>query len=149
MFLVSLGDSSMRLGVPFIAPRQRGAVGDQQGRPKLPSVGWRTRQSGAPPDSHCRRSVSISFLFWRRRPLQIRGSWRTGHCPVPPADRWRGPRFARGLRGRPLRWRPLAHRTLSGAPPDSPVCQAELDFGCTNPSLLHFFACLLFSVSST
>jgi hypothetical protein len=40
----------MRLGVPFIAPRQLGAVGDQLGRQFLPSVGWRTRQSGAPPD---------------------------------------------------------------------------------------------------
>jgi hypothetical protein len=46
----------MRLGVPFIAPRQLGAVGGQQGRLSLPSVGWRTGQSGAPPDSHCRRS---------------------------------------------------------------------------------------------
>jgi hypothetical protein len=45
--------SSMRLGVPFIAPRQLGAVEDQLGRPILPSVGWRTGQSGAPPDSHC------------------------------------------------------------------------------------------------
>jgi hypothetical protein len=51
-----LGDSSMRLGVPFIAPRQLGAVGDQQGRQFLPSVGWRTGQSGAPPDSHCSMS---------------------------------------------------------------------------------------------
>jgi hypothetical protein len=51
-----LADSSMRLGVPFIAPRQLGAFGGQQGRPKLPSVGWCTGQSGAPPDSHCRRS---------------------------------------------------------------------------------------------
>jgi hypothetical protein len=32
--------------------------------------------------------------------------------PVPTADRWRGPRVARGLRGRPLRWRPLAHWTV-------------------------------------
>jgi hypothetical protein len=56
MFLVSLGGSSMRLGVPFIAPRQQGAIGGQQGRPSLPSVEWRTGQSGAPPDSHCRRS---------------------------------------------------------------------------------------------
>jgi hypothetical protein len=48
MFLASLGDSSMRLGVPFIAPRQLGAVGGQQGRLSLPSVGWRTGQSGAP-----------------------------------------------------------------------------------------------------
>jgi hypothetical protein len=53
MFLECLGSSSMRLGVPFIAPRQIGAVGGQQGRLSLPSVGWCTGQSGAPPDSHC------------------------------------------------------------------------------------------------
>jgi hypothetical protein len=41
-----LDNSSMRLGVSFIAPRQLGAVGGQQGRQFLPSVGWRTRQSG-------------------------------------------------------------------------------------------------------
>ena len=45
MFLECLGDSSMRLGVPFIAPRQLGAVGDQHGRLSLPSVEWRTGQS--------------------------------------------------------------------------------------------------------
>jgi hypothetical protein len=69
MFLEKLGCPSMRLGVPFIAPRQLGAVGGQQGRLSLPSVGWRTGQSGAPPDSHCRRSVADLFLFWCRRPL--------------------------------------------------------------------------------
>jgi hypothetical protein len=53
MFLEFLGNSSMRLGVPFIAPRQLGAVGGQQGRLSLPSVGWRTRQFGAPLDNHC------------------------------------------------------------------------------------------------
>jgi hypothetical protein len=37
----------------------------------------------------------------------------------------------------------LAHRTLSGAPPDSPVCQTELDFGCTQPSPLQFFSSFL------
>jgi hypothetical protein len=47
------GDSSIRLVVPFIAPRQLGAVGGQLGRPNLPSVGWCTGQSGAPPDSYC------------------------------------------------------------------------------------------------
>jgi hypothetical protein len=40
----------MRLEVPFIAQRQLGAVGDPIGRQFLPSVGWRTRQSGAPSD---------------------------------------------------------------------------------------------------
>jgi hypothetical protein len=46
-----LGNSSMRLWVPFIAPRQLGAVGGQLGRPNLPCVGWCTGQSGAPPNS--------------------------------------------------------------------------------------------------
>jgi hypothetical protein len=40
-----LGDSSMCIGVPFIAPRQLGAIGEQQGRQFLPSVGWHTGQS--------------------------------------------------------------------------------------------------------
>jgi hypothetical protein len=43
--------SSMRLGVPFIAPRQLGAVESIPGRQFLPSVAWRTGQSGAPPDT--------------------------------------------------------------------------------------------------
>jgi hypothetical protein len=41
----------MRLGVPFIAPRQLGAVESIPGRQFLPSVAWRTRQSGAPSDT--------------------------------------------------------------------------------------------------
>jgi hypothetical protein len=45
--------SSMRLGASFIAPRQLGAVGGNLGRQFLPSVGWRTGQSGAPPDMYC------------------------------------------------------------------------------------------------
>jgi hypothetical protein len=44
MLKVCLGDSSMRLGVPFIAPRQLRAVGGILGRLILPSVGWRTGQ---------------------------------------------------------------------------------------------------------
>jgi hypothetical protein len=63
MFLVSLGDSSMRLGVPFIAPRQLGAVGGQQGRLSLASVGWHIGQSGAPPDNHCRWSGADPLPF--------------------------------------------------------------------------------------
>jgi hypothetical protein len=63
IFLVSLGVSSMRLGVPFIAPRQLGAVGDNLGRLILPSVGWRTGQSGAPPDNHCRWSGADLLPF--------------------------------------------------------------------------------------
>jgi hypothetical protein len=48
-----LGDSSIRLGVAFIAPRHLGAVEDKLGRPSLPSDKWRTVQSGAPPDNYC------------------------------------------------------------------------------------------------
>jgi hypothetical protein len=119
MFLVSLVFSSMRLGVPFIAPRQLGAVGGQLGRTNLPSVGWCTGQSGAPPDSHCSCSVRDLLLyvahptFGRRGRLAHRtlsGAHRTVRCAQPTvvvghaspadcaADRWR--------------WRPLAHRTV-------------------------------------
>jgi hypothetical protein len=59
----SLGASSMRLGVPFIAPRQLGAVGGIPGRQFLPSVGWCTGQSGAPPDSHCSMSGADLLPF--------------------------------------------------------------------------------------
>jgi hypothetical protein len=91
MFLVSLCISSMRLGVPFIAPRQLGAIGGQQGRPSLPSVEWRTGQSGAPPDSHYRRSGADLLPFLAQTTVVAPGQL---------ADRT--------LSG--------AHRTLSGAP---------------------------------
>jgi hypothetical protein len=42
MFLESLVCSSMRLGAPFIAPRQLGVVGDNLGRQFLPSIEWCT-----------------------------------------------------------------------------------------------------------
>jgi hypothetical protein len=87
-----LGDSSMRLGVPFIAPRQLGAVGDQQGRQFLPSVGWRTGQSGAPPDSHCSMSgadllpnlvqLTIATPGWLAHQT-LSGAHRTVRCPLP------------------------------------------------------------------
>jgi hypothetical protein len=57
---------------------------------------------------------AISFLFWRIRPLVLGIGWRTGHCPVPPADRWYEPRVARRLC-----CRPLAQTTVGS--PDSPV----------------------------
>jgi hypothetical protein len=51
---------SMRLGVPFIAPRQLGAVGSPFGRQFLPSIGWRTGHSGAPPDMNSAQFLSFS-----------------------------------------------------------------------------------------
>jgi hypothetical protein len=88
MFLVSLGSSSMCLGVPFIAPRQLEVVGGQQGRP----VKWRTGQSGAPPDSHCRRSGADLLPFLVQATVvapgqlahrTLSGAHRTVQCPLP------------------------------------------------------------------
>jgi hypothetical protein len=45
--------------VPFIAPRQLGAVESISRRQFLPSVAWRTGQSGAPPDTVRCRSLSL------------------------------------------------------------------------------------------
>jgi hypothetical protein len=149
--------SSMRLGVPFIAPRQLGAVESIPGRQFLPSVAWRTGQSGAPPNT-----VWCGFLSffgeadrWRFRavgapdtvrcipdspvPLLTVGSatrraritwptvgptdfWLTGQSGAPPDSpviysrtpptKPKSSQFTRAS---------LAHRTLSSAPPDSPV----------------------------
>jgi hypothetical protein len=129
-----LGYSSMHLGVPFIAPRQLGVVGSQQGRQFLPSVGWRTGQSGAPPDSHCSMSgadllpvlaqPTVGSSGWLAHQTlsgahrTLSGAHRTVRCPQPTvgwghtscadcaADRCIGGRWLNGQ---------------SGAPPDSPV----------------------------
>jgi hypothetical protein len=114
-----LGNSSMRLGVPFIAPRQLGVVGCQQGRPKLPSVGWCTGQSGAPPDNHCSCPVHDLLPFLAQPTAAASGSLvHTVRCPPSTvgvghatpadcaADCCAGDRWLTGQ---------------SGAPPDSPV----------------------------
>jgi hypothetical protein len=115
-----LSASSMRVEVPFIAPRQLGAVGGILGRQFLPSVGWHTGQSGAPPDIHCSCPVRISFHSWRSRPLDLWAGWRTGHCPVHTGQS--------GAPSRPLAW--ATHRAQIARPtvalaavgsPDSPV----------------------------
>jgi hypothetical protein len=85
MFLECLGDSSMRLGVPFIASRQLGVVGGQQGRLSLPSVGWRTGQSGAPPDSHF--SWSGADLLPILAQTIVADSWQLAHRTLSGAHR--------------------------------------------------------------
>jgi hypothetical protein len=88
-----LGSSFMRLGVPFIAPRQLGAVGGQQGRPKFPSVGWCTGQSGAPPDSHCSMS-GADLLPNLAQPTVATPGWlahRTVRSPSRPLARCNTP----------------------------------------------------------
>jgi hypothetical protein len=131
-----LGDSSMCLGVPFIAPRQLGAFEDQLGRITLPSVEWRTGQSGAPPDRSCRRSGVRSPSWFgisdrcscgligapdivrctpdivRCTPDSLVHQPTVGAVHVSredcTADRWR--------------WRPLAHRTVRWIIAMSPLC---------------------------
>jgi hypothetical protein len=63
MFLESLGRSSMRLEVPFIAPTQLGAVGGKQGRSSLPSVEWLTDSPVRHRTVTVDGPVLISFLF--------------------------------------------------------------------------------------
>jgi hypothetical protein len=102
----------MRLGVPFIAPRQLGVVEDQHGRLILPSVVWCTGQSGAPPDSYCSLSGANLLPFWHRQLLQLRASWRTGHCPVHTGQSGALSRPLVRATRRPRIARPLAHRTV-------------------------------------
>jgi hypothetical protein len=85
-----LACSSMRLGVPFIAPRQLGAVESNPGRQFFPSVGWRTGQSGAPPDRHysvsgvdCFPNLSQPTVedLERLAHRTLSGAHRTVRCP--------------------------------------------------------------------
>ena len=113
----------MRLGVPFIAPRQLGAVENKSRRPSLPFVVGRTGQSGAHRTLSGARFPSLNGEADRCR---CGSRWRTGHVrctpdsPVPPSDRWLG-HVSRTDRAAD-RWpgRPLAHRTVR-CTPDSPV----------------------------
>jgi hypothetical protein len=155
MFLECLGDSSMRPGVSFIAPKQLGAVGGQQGRLSLSSVGWRTRQSGAPPDSHC--SCPVRDLLPILAQTIVADSWQLAHRTLSGAPCRPLARAAVGSLDSPLNYsRTPPNFSESGlftggqpAPPDSPMCQTELDFSCTQPSHLQSFSSFLFSVSST
>jgi hypothetical protein len=76
--------SFMRLGVPFIAPRQLGAVGGQLGRPNLPSVGWCTGQ----PDSHSSCPVRDLLPFLAHPTIGPRDqlAHRTVRCAQPTVD---------------------------------------------------------------
>jgi hypothetical protein len=134
MFLESLVFSSMRLGVPFIAPRQLGAVGDNLGRQFLPSVEWCTGQSGAPPDSHC--SCPVHVLLPNQvhptvappGPLAhqtLSGAHRAVRCTSWPLEQSTcRPQIARPTVGAGDHW--LTGQ--SGAPPDIPVNYSHVVF---------------------
>jgi hypothetical protein len=127
IFSECLDDSSIRLGVPFIATRQLGAVGGQQGRLSLPFVEWCTGQSGAPPDSHC----SLSGAWFLSK------SGRADHCsfgpdgtpdtvrctpdsPVHPVDRWSSHASPADCTDIRWCWPQLTHRTVR-CTTDSPM----------------------------
>jgi hypothetical protein len=86
------GNSSMRLGVPFIAPRQLGAVGGILGRQILPFVEWCPGPSGAPPARPCSLSgadllpnlaqSTVATPGWLAH-RTLSGAHRTVRCPLP------------------------------------------------------------------
>jgi hypothetical protein len=129
-------DSSMRLGVPFIAPRQLGAVEDNLGRLILSFVVWCTGQSGAPLDSHCSCPVRDCFPKQTQSTVAASGplAQRTVRCPLPtvgaghasPADcatdRCAGDRWLTGQ---------------SGAPPDSSVNYSHMPLNFSRERPFH------------
>jgi hypothetical protein len=112
MFLISLVLCSIRLGVPFIAPRQLGAIGDQLGRLILPSVEWCTEQSDAPPDSHC--SSPVRDLLPNRVQPTVGPLGQMAHQTVRCTQPTVGPGHVSRGDHAVDRWpqAPLAHRTV-------------------------------------
>jgi hypothetical protein len=97
--------SSMRLGVPFIASRQLGVVGDNLGRQFLPSIEWCTGQS--------------LFMFAARSPSKSGASDHCSSGPVGAPNSLVSQLTNGAVHVLPAdcavdcwRWRPLAHRTV-------------------------------------
>jgi hypothetical protein len=110
----------MRLGVPFIAPRQLGAVESNPGRQILPSVRRRTGQSGVPPDRYCSMSGADCFPILAQPTVEDLEplAHRTVRCPLlTVGSATRHARIAWPTVGLADRW--LTGQ--SGVPPDSPV----------------------------
>jgi hypothetical protein len=109
----------MRLGVPFIAPRQLGAIGEQFGRQFLPSVEWCTGQSGAPSDRYY-SSPMRDLLPYQAQPTiaprdrlahrTLSGAHQIVRCILPTIGAGHVSRVDRA----DDRWpqAPLAHRTV-------------------------------------
>jgi hypothetical protein len=118
----------------------------------------------------------IAFQKRRSRPLQLRVRWRTGHSPVHTGQSGAPCRpLVRAMRRPRIAWPTVALATVGS--PDSlvnysrtplifsqeqtfhrrpawhtghcPMCQTELSFGCTEPSLFGFFSSSFLTVSST
>jgi hypothetical protein len=91
----------MRLGVPFIAPRQLGAVESIPGRQFLPYVAWRTGQSG------------VDFFPILAQPT-VGDLEPLAHRTLSgaPSDRWPGHSSRTDCAADRWLGRPLAHRTV-------------------------------------
>jgi hypothetical protein len=141
------------LELPRVAHRFRGrplalvTVGSPDSPVHHRTVRCTTGQSGAPPDSPVNFSRTPLILFPRATSSPRMTHGQSGAPPDGPMIFSHTP-SSNPESGEFTRTN-LAHRTLSGAPPDSPVCQAELEFGCAQPSLLQFDSLLLSTVSST
>jgi hypothetical protein len=144
---------------PFYSPKAARSRWRHSWKANLAFYGWCTGQSGVPPDSHCSCPVR-DFLPFLAQPTVASSGWlahrtQSGAPSRPLARATRRPRIARATVGsldspvnhRTVRWiivvrrqsfsrvassseTSLAHRTLSGAPPDNPVCRAVLSLGC-------------------
>jgi hypothetical protein len=120
MLKVCFGASSMCLGVPFIAPRQIGAVGGiLGGNLAFCRVAHRTVRcaTGQP---LFMSGARFSFHSWCSRPLQLRAGWRTGHYSVHTGQSGAPSRPLERATRRPWIWRPTVALVVIGSP-DSPV----------------------------
>jgi hypothetical protein len=112
---------------PFYSPRQLGAIGDPIGRQFLPSIGWRTGQSDAPPDMNSVGPVPDLLPYLANPTIEpsiplvhrtLSGTHRTVWCDqVTVGSATCRPLIALLTVGRGRRW--LTGQ--SGAPPNSPV----------------------------
>jgi hypothetical protein len=154
-FRVCLDFSSMRLRGPFYSPK----AARSRWRPTRKAIlgfcrlAHRTVRctTGQPLFMSDARSPFFSSEVDRCRDVAL-GAPDTVRCtpdsPVPPADRWRGPHVARGLRDRSLRWRTV-HRSPAWCTGHCPVCPAELVFGCRQPDFcnpIHFLFSLFLTL---
>jgi hypothetical protein len=99
-----------------------------------------TGQSGAPPDSPMNYS-HVAFSISRER--RVHRGRLTGQSDAPPDSPVNYSRTPPSSPESSLFTRTsLAHRTLSGAPPDSLVCQTEQKIGAQS-QVFFFPSCLL------
>jgi hypothetical protein len=118
-----------------------------------PTVGpanrWLTGQSGAPPDSPVIFSRSLLTAFPRAATSpQTTHRTLSGAPPDSPVIYSRTP-STKPESGLFTRVQPGAPDTVRCTTGHCPVCQTELSLGCIQPSFLHLFSFLLFSVSNT